>query len=133
MGQLKKEIKNREQFAEDMTAGMSINGLAQKHDVTWQTAREEMKKILAETNGEAPAEDVQAEGPEAFDITLNLPSAGILELLRGIDPTEIMDAIEKQESQTHASLLQAVIQTRFDKELAKTRIVPLPLALVVGD
>lgn len=125
--------RDEEQFAEDVIAGMTVSELATKHGISKYRAQKKMDRAIAEANSGTEEDGRDDKAEEHFEITLNLPASGILEFLRAIPGDEIMSGLEEQTAQVQADLFAAIMQKRFNKELA-TRTVAMPqLVLAHGD
>jgi len=122
-----KDAVNREQFWEDVKQGSTIKALAKKYGLEWSEARALRQELEAGEPGELepaaePANDLV---PEAYCPSITIPTARLMDLLRGLEAEEILEAVEQLNPQVQADLLQAVLQKKFDR-LLEPKTVPMP-------
>lgn len=109
---------------EDARAGMGFIELRDKYGISPARA----KKLRDAALGvEEPAEqDGEVAEPEAFDLTINIASDRIMPILRSVGAEELLAAIENMAPDVQATILQAVLQRKFDVLLQPSNLIELP-------
>jgi len=110
---------NREEFAEDVKAGMSISGLKKKYGLQFDQAKKlklECEGVDLGKDGDEPAPEAEAE-PDTYDLTTAVPANRLMDLIRALDFEELCEAIESIHVSNQAAILQSVMQKKMDRLL----------------
>lgn len=106
-------------FRRDVEEGTSVLALSEKFGVSKAT----IWKLKAQLSGKLARREemptpVDCEAPEAFDITLNVPTERLDDLLTAAEADELRTACLELGVQAKAELFQAVLQGRLDRALS---------------
>lgn len=123
-----------EAFERDVRAGDNPNKLAKAYGITWAAAKAKRAEILGAEPETTQDPEGGEEQPAAYEITINVPTDGIDDLLRGLPPAELLEAVLSSVPVNKATVLQLAMQRRMDRlfEQAAPALSVPTLELVQG-
>ena len=111
---------DRVAFRRDVEAGEKRIVLCEKYRISMAT----VARLIAEISGklagrEELPEQAEVDAPEAFDLTLNVPTERLNDLLSAADVgfEELRGAVLQLNPQAKATLVQEILQGRLDRAL----------------